>query len=320
MSGEALLKKLRDRFGKVRGRLQADAPMSKLTWFQVGGPADILFQPADEADLAELLRQLPAEIPVTVVGVGSNLLVRDGGIEGVVVRLSARGFGSVEQLDDTRLKAGAAVPDKKLAAAALEAGLGGFAFYHGIPGAVGGALRMNAGANDSETTERVVEVMAVDRHGDRFLLSHEDMGYGYRHSDAAEGLIFTAGVFEGEPAERSAIEAAMAEVQQHRETVQPIREKTGGSTFKNPQGHSAWKVIDAAGMRGFRVGGAQMSEMHCNFMINTGDASAFDLETLGETVREKVLANQGIRLDWEIKRIGRFVPGREVRRLEDRGA
>jgi len=279
--------------------------MAKITWFQVGGPADILFQPADEDDLAQFLKQLPAEIPVMVVGVGSNLLVREGGIEGVVIRLSARGFGQIEDIGDNRLKAGAAVPDKKLAAAALEAGIGGFEFYHGIPGGLGGALRMNAGANDGETTNRVVKVMAIDRAGKKHQLSHNDMGYTYRHSAAAADLIFTSAVFEGMPGEKNTIQKRMDEVQAHRESVQPIREKTGGSTFKNPPGHSSWKLIDEAGMRGFMVGKAQMSEMHCNFMINTGGATATDLETLGEQVRARVLENSGIELEWEIKRIGR---------------
>lgn len=311
-AGEALLERLSGELGGLRGRLQADADMSKLTWFRVGGPADLLFQPADEDDLALFLSHLPEDIPVTVVGVGSNLLVRDGGIEGVVIRLSAKGFGAVEQISETRLKAGTAALDKKLAAAALEAGIGGFAFYHGIPGGIGGALRMNAGANGTETTERVVEVTAIDRQGRRHVLSHDDMGYTYRHSSAAPDLIFTFAVFEGEPQDREEIRKAMDEVQHHRETVQPVKEKTGGSTFKNPAGHSAWKLVDEAGMRGYRVGGAQMSEMHCNFMINTGEATAHDLEMLGETVRRKVLENSGIRLDWEIKRIGRFADGAEA--------
>ena len=297
----------------VRGRLTPDAPMSKITWFQVGGPADLLFSPADEADLVQFLKTLPSHIPVMVVGVGSNLLVRDGGIEGVVIRLSGRGFGQVEALGQNRLRAGAAVPDKKLAAAALSEGLAGFEFYHGIPGAIGGALRMNAGANGTETTNRVVEVRAVTRSGEVVTLSHSDMGYSYRHSSADKTLIFTSAVFEGVPGEEAAIQAAMDEVQHHRETVQPIKEKTGGSTFKNPDGHSSWKLVDEAGLRGFSVGGAQMSEMHCNFMINRSGASGFDLETLGETVREKVHRNSGILLEWEIKRLGRFEPGREVK-------
>lgn len=315
LRGEALLKKLEGRLAGIRGRLQADVLMAKLTWFQAGGPADLLFQPADEEDLAAFLAALPEEIPVMVVGVGSNLLVRDGGIEGVVIRLSAKGFGSVERLDGNRLRVGGAVPDKKLAAEALEAGLGGFAFYHGIPGGIGGALRMNAGANGAETTQRVIEVIAIDRQGRKHVLSHEDMGYTYRHSSAPDDYIFTSGLFEGLPAEPETIRAEMDAVQHHRETVQPVREKTGGSTFKNPPGHSAWKLIDAAGLRGYRIGDAQMSEMHCNFMINTGAATAHDLELLGETVRARVLANSGIRLEWEIRRIGRFAPGREVEAL-----
>ena len=312
MSGQALLERLEGRLEALRGRLQADADMSRLTWFRVGGPADLLFQPADEEDLAHFLKILPQDVPVMVVGVGSNLLVRDGGIEGVVIRLSAKGFGSVERIGETRLRAGAAVLDKKLAAEALAAGLGGFAFYHGIPGGIGGALRMNAGANGTETTDRLVEVTAIDRKGERHVLSHRDMGYTYRHSAAADDLIFTSAVFEGIPSPEMQIQSEMDQVQHHRETVQPVKEKTGGSTFKNPEGHSAWKMVDAAGLRGFRVGGAQMSEMHCNFMINTGDATAHDLETLGETVRERVFAQSGVLLDWEIKRIGRFQLGKTV--------
>ena len=311
-AGEALLERLSGQLDGLRGRVQADADMSKLTWFRVGGPADLLFQPADEDDLALFLNHLPEDVPVTVVGVGSNLLVRDGGIEGVVIRLSAKGFGAVEPVSGTRLKAGAAVLDKKLAAAALEAGIGGFAFYHGIPGGIGGALRMNAGANGTETTQRVIEVTAIDRQGGRHVLSHADMGYTYRHSAAAPDLIFTSAIFEGELQNREDIRQAMDDVQHHRETVQPVKEKTGGSTFKNPEGQSAWRLVDEAGMRGYQVGGAQMSEMHCNFMINTGEATAYDLEMLGETVRRKVLENSGIRLDWEIKRIGRFANGAEV--------
>ena len=304
-TGEALLKKLSTELSEVRGRLTPDAMMSKLTWFQVGGPADILFQPADEEDLCLFLNRLPQEVPVMVVGVGSNLLVRDGGIEGVVIRLSAKGFGEVEQVSDTQLIAGAAIPDKRLAAKAFDAGLGGFAFYHGIPGGIGGALRMNAGANGIETTERVKEVHAVDRSGAKSILSHAEMGYTYRHCDASTDLIFTRALFEGFEQEKDEIQAQMDAVQHHRETVQPVKEKTGGSTFKNPDGYSSWKLVDEAGMRGHMVGGAQMSEMHCNFMINTGNATAADLEGLGELVREKVLANSGISLQWEIKRIGR---------------
>lgn len=298
-------------FAGLRGRLTAGAPMEGLTWLRVGGPADLLFQPADEEDLAAFLAS-SAGMPVQVVGVGSNLLVRDGGIEGAVVRLSARGFGTAEVLDHYRIRAGAAIPDKRLAAIAFEAGIGGFHFYHGIPGALGGALRMNAGANGVETAERVVEVRALDRNGNARLLRKADMGYSYRHSDAPDDLIFVSALLEGYAQDQAEIRAAMDAVQQHRETVQPIREKTGGSTFKNPPGHSAWKLIDAAGCRGLTIGGAQMSPMHCNFMINLGTATAHDLELLGETVRARVLEHSGIALEWEIRRIGRFEPGREV--------
>ncbi|MEO0496805.1 MAG: UDP-N-acetylmuramate dehydrogenase [Pseudomonadota bacterium] len=302
--------------GGIRGRLSVDADLSKVTWFRVGGPADILFQPADTDDLCQFLRAIPRDVPVKVIGVGSNLLVRDGGLRGVVIRLSAKGFGAVENLGNNRLRAGAAATDKRVAAAALEAGLGGFAFYHGIPGAIGGALRMNAGANGTETTQRVVEVHAVDRHGERHVLSHADMGYSYRHSGASPDLIFTHAVMAGEPASTEDIQSEMDAVQHHRETVQPVKEKTGGSTFKNPNGHSAWKLVDEAGLRGFKVGDAQMSEMHCNFMLNTGNATAHDLETLGETVRGRVFANSGVLLEWEIKRIGDFASSAPVQPFE----
>jgi UDP-N-acetylmuramate dehydrogenase len=310
--GTELLKRLGEAVSGIRGRLTPDAGMDAVTWFRVGGPADLLFQPADEVDLAAFLKLLPEDVPVTVVGIGSNLLVRDGGIPGVVIRLSAKGFGHAAVERENRIRAGAAIPDKRLAGVALEAGIGGFHFYHGIPGGIGGALRMNAGANGVETRERVVEVRALDRKGGAHILSNEQMGYAYRHSSAPAELIFVEALFEGYREDRETIKAAMDEVQHHRETVQPIREKTGGSTFKNPSGTSAWKEVDAAGCRGLVIGGAQMSPMHCNFMINTGTATAHDLELLGETVRARVLEHSGIRLEWEIKRLGRFKPGQEV--------
>jgi UDP-N-acetylmuramate dehydrogenase len=297
------------RFGdlsRIRGRLTPGASLAPVTWFRVGGPADLLFQPADEDDLALFLKQLPADVPVTVVGIGSNLLVRDGGVEGVVIRLSAKGFGNAALEEGNRIHVGAALPDKRVAAFALEQGLAGFAFYHGIPGGIGGALRMNAGANGCETRERLIEVRAVDRQGKRHVLSNADMGFSYRHSSPPADLIFTEAVYQGEPAEKSLIEAEMAAVQEHRERAQPIREKTGGSTFVNPPGGKAWQLIDAAGCRGTMVGGAQVSQMHCNFLINTGAATGHDLETLGETVRARVLENSGVRLEWEIKKLGRF--------------
>lgn len=312
MRGETLLEKLGNRLAKIRGRITPNAEMEKITWFRAGGLAEALFQPADEDDLAAFLKAVPEEIPLIVVGIGSNLLVREGGIPGFVIRLSAKGFGEAQAISATQIKAGAATPDKRLAAVAHEAGIGGFHFYHGIPGGVGGALRMNAGANGVETRERVVEVRAFDRKGNVHTLSNAEMGYAYRHSSASSGLIFTSALFEGYPEDREAIKAAMDAVQHHRETVQPIREKTGGSTFKNPEGTSAWKEIDKAGCRGLMIGGAQMSPMHCNFMINTGNATGYDLEFLGETVRAKVMEKSGIRLHWEIKRIGNFKPGHEV--------
>ncbi|MDP3896875.1 MAG: UDP-N-acetylmuramate dehydrogenase [Mesorhizobium sp.] len=312
VDGHALMSRVGDRLAGLRGRITPNAEMDKITWFRAGGSAEALFQPADEDDLTAFLKAVPADVPVMVVGIGSNLLVREGGIPGFVVRLSAKGFGEVEQVADTRIRAGASTPDKRVAAFAHEHGIGGFHFYHGIPGGIGGALRMNAGANGVETRERVVEVRALDRKGDLHVLSNADMGYAYRHSSAAPDLIFTSAVFEGYPESQEAIKAAMEAVQHHRETVQPIREKTGGSTFKNPEGTSAWKEIDKAGCRGLMIGGAQMSPMHCNFMINTGTATGYDLEYLGETVRARVLENSGIRLQWEIKRLGQFKTGREI--------
>ena len=310
--GQQLIESLGDRLAGLRGRITVDAEMEKITWFRAGGIADALFQPADEEDLVAFLKAVPEDIQLMVVGIGSNLLVRDGGLRGFVIRLSAKGFGNTEIVSPTQIRAGAATPDKRLAALALEAGIGGFHFYPGIPGGVGGALRMNAGANGVETRERVVEVRALDRQGNVHILSNADMGYSYRHTTAPKGLIFTSALFEGYPEQREVIKEAMDAVQHHRETVQPIREKTGGSTFKNPDGTSAWKEIDKAGCRGLMIGGAQMSPMHCNFMINTGSATGYDLEYLGETVRARVLEASGIRLEWEIKRIGEFRPGREV--------
>ncbi|WP_417686186.1 UDP-N-acetylmuramate dehydrogenase [Roseibium sp.] len=306
MSFPDLLELYPDLARGIRGKLTPNQPLSAVTWFRVGGPAQLLFQPADEDDLAAFLTKLPEDVPVLPVGLGSNLLIRDGGLEGVVIRLSAKGFGGIEEIGGNRLKAGAAVPDKRLAEVAAKAGLGGFAFYTGIPGGIGGALRMNAGAHGTETCQRMVELTAIDRKGQRHVLTNADMDYAYRHSGASKDLIFTSAVFEGIPMSEEEIRAEMAAVVEHRERAQPIREKTGGSTFKNPEGSSAWKEVDAAGCRGLTVGGAQMSEMHCNFMINTGTASGHDLELLGETVRKRVFETSGVRLEWEIKRLGRF--------------
>ncbi len=290
---------------KLKGRLLANQPLAPLTWFRVGGLAQLFFTPADEEDLAYFLSKLPVEIPVTVVGVGSNLIVRDGGIPGVVIRLSPKGFGQIDTVGKGQMLVGAAVLDKKLAEAALAAGAGGLEFYYGIPGAVGGALRMNAGANGGETKDVVTYVTGVDRAGDMLTFSQAEMGFAYRHCAVESDVIFTSALFQGTPSDPATIRAAMDAVQAHREAAQPIREKTGGSTFKNPAGHSAWKLVEAAGCRGLRVGGAQVSEQHCNFLINAGSATAADIEALGEEVRRRVLDTSGLELEWEIKRLGR---------------
>jgi UDP-N-acetylmuramate dehydrogenase len=287
----------------LRGRLLANQSLAELTWFRVGGPAQVLFTPADEDDLAYFLSHLSSELAVTVVGVGSNLIVRDGGIPGVVIRLSPRGFGEVSANGDV-VSAGTAALDKRVAEAAAAANIGGLEFYFGIPGTIGGALRMNAGANGAETRDVLIEAVGIGRDGKKHTFSNADMKFVYRSSGVDPSIIFTAARFRGTIAASEAIRARMNEVQSHRETAQPIREKTGGSTFQNPPGHSAWKLIDAAGCRGLRVGGAQVSEMHCNFLINTGAATGHDIETLGDTVRARVKENSGIELHWEIKRIG----------------
>ena len=292
------------RLPRLRGRLLANQPLAELTWFRVGGPAQILFMPEDEADLAYLLGALPSEIPVTVIGLGSNLIVRDGGVHGIVIRLG-RGFGEVSvEAGGGRIRAGTAVPDVKVGRTAQEAGLAGLAFFRGIPGAVGGALRMNGGAYGRETKDALVEARGIDRQGRVRVFANRDMRYSYRHCGAPEDVIFTEALFQGTPGDRAEIAAEMERITESREATQPIKSRTGGSTFKNPPGHKAWQLIDAAGCRGLRIGGAQVSEMHCNFLINLGAASAADIETLGETVRQRVKENSGIELEWEIKRIG----------------
>lgn len=290
---------------ELRGRLLANQAMAGLTWFRVGGPAQVLFTPADEQDLAYLLAHLPAEIPVTVVGLGSNLIVRDGGIPGLVIRLGGKAFGEIALEEGDRLRAGTSVPDVKVARAAADASLDGLAFYRGIPGCVGGALRMNAGAHGGETTDVLVEARGVTRKGEIVTLSHADMGFTYRNSALSTAeIIFTSALFQGRPGDKQAILAEMDRVTSTREAAQPIKERTGGSTFKNPDGGKAWQLIDAAGCRGLRIGGAQVSEMHCNFLINTGGATAADIELLGEEVRRRVKDTSGYELHWEIKRLG----------------
>ena len=290
----------------VRGRLLFDEPLAPLTWLRVGGSAEALFLPADEDDLAMVLQALPPEVEVTVLGVGSNVIVRDGGVDGLVVRLGGRGFGEIHiEPEENRVTAGAAVLDAALARGAASAGVGGLEFYAGIPGAVGGALTMNAGCYGGETGDWLTVAWGVDRGGARRVFTRADFAYGYRHSQAPADIIWTGAVFQGRPGNRDEIEQSMVAITRRRETTQPIREKTGGSTFKNPPGDSAWRLIDEAGWRGKPFGGAMFSPLHANFLINTGEASAADLEDLGETVRSDVQAKFGVMLDWEIKRIGR---------------
>ena len=296
------------RLPPVRGKLEASVTLAPFTWFRVGGPAEVLFQPADEADLADFLRLCPADIPILAVGVGSNLIVRDGGVPGVVIRLSPRGFGQIST-DGLQVTAGAACLDASVAKRAAEAGIAGLEFYRGVPGTIGGALRMNAGCYDSETKDVLVSCVAYDRAGQRHEFSCADMGFTYRHTTAPADLIFVSATFQGTAGDPAEILARMDAITQKREQSQPIRDKTGGSTFKNPDpvqsgGRKSWQVIDAAGLRGYQIGGAQMSEKHCNFMINTGTATAKDLEALGEHVIQQVKATQGVDLHWEIKRIG----------------
>jgi UDP-N-acetylmuramate dehydrogenase len=297
-----IVPELKKRLPNLRGRLLANQPLGEFTWFRVGGPAQALFMPEDENDLAHALANLPNDIPVTVIGAGSNLIVRDGGVEGVVVRLG-RGFNAIDADAQSRVTAGAAVLDVMVARAAQKAGIAGLAFLSGIPGTIGGALRMNGGAYDGETKGILVEARGVDRAGNIRTFTNADMGFSYRHCSVPEDVIFTSAVFQGRAGEPDAIAAEMTAIKDKRETSQP-RNRTGGSTFKNPAGNNAWKVIDAAGCRGLKIGDAQVSELHCNFLINLGHASASDIETLGETVRERVQANSGIALEWEIKRIG----------------
>jgi UDP-N-acetylmuramate dehydrogenase len=294
----------------VRGQLLRGERLAPFTWFRVGGPADALFLPADADDLSQFLAALPRETPLLPIGVGSNLIVRDGGVPGVVVRLAGRAWAQIEPLGGARIRAGAGALDSMLAKGAAKAGVAGLEFYVGVPGSVGGALTMNAGCYGRETKDVLVEATALDRQGRRLTLSNADFGFTYRHNALPEDLIFLDATFQGTPDDPAAIAARMAEITARREASQPIREKTGGSTFKNPlaasgEKLSAWKLVDEAGMRGARRGGAQVSEKHANFLINTGEATAADIEGLGEDVRAAVKAKHGVELEWEIKRIGR---------------
>jgi UDP-N-acetylmuramate dehydrogenase len=289
-----IVPELKAKLPQLRGRLIANQPLAELTWFRVGGPAQVMFMPEDESDLAYLLRATP-DIAVTVIGLGSNLIVRDGGVPGIVIRLG-RGFNDIKVEGGNRLRAGAAVPDVKVARAAQEAGLSGLSFLRGIPGGIGGALRMNGGAYGRETKDALVEARGVDRKGNLHVFSNSDLHYSYRHCGAPEDVIFTAAVFAGEPGDRQKISAEMDKITEAREATQPIKSRTGGSTFKNPPGGKAWQLIDAAGCRGLKIGEAQVSELHCNFLINLGNASAADIEQLGETVRQRVQDHSGVEL------------------------
>ncbi|WP_411576862.1 UDP-N-acetylmuramate dehydrogenase [Terasakiella sp. A23] len=293
---------LLDRLPAVRGRISANAPLDKITWFRVGGPAEVMFRPADADDLAQFIQNKPDDVPVTFIGVGSNLLVRDGGIPGVVIRLG-RNFVSIE-VEDNQIIAGAGALDGNVAKVALDNSLSGLEFLSGIPGTIGGALRMNAGAYGREMKDVLVEATAISPEGEIKTLSLEDMGYSYRHCDLSDDWTFLSARLNGLLADKTDIAAEMQKIQDARGGSQPIRSRTGGSTFANPEGHSAWKLVDEAGCRGLKMGGAQVSEQHCNFLINTGDATAADLEGLGEEVRKRVKETSGVELRWEIKRIG----------------
>jgi len=298
-----LVPDLKAQLPALRGRLMANQSLAELTWFRVGGPAQILFMPEDQQDLAYFLSRAPRDLPVTVIGLGSNVIIRDGGVAGVVVRLG-RGFSDVSIESGQRIRVGAAVPDVRVARAAQEAGIAGLAFMRGIPGAVGGALRMNGGAYGGEIKDVLVEARGVDRGGNIRTYANADMHYTYRHCGVVEDVIFTEAVLQGRAGDPAVIAAEMDKITESREATQPVKTRTGGSTFKNPPGQKAWQLIDAAGCRGLRIGGAQVSELHCNFLINLGDASAADIETLGETVRQRVKEHSGVALEWEIKRIG----------------
>ncbi|SCA57408.1 UDP-N-acetylenolpyruvoylglucosamine reductase [Candidatus Terasakiella magnetica] len=294
---------LLDRLPPVRGRLSANAPLNKVTWFRVGGPAEVMFRPQDAQDLADFIKNKPLDVDVTFIGVGSNLLIRDGGIPGVVVRLG-RNFANIS-VDGDCISAGAGALDGNVAKVALENSLGGLEFLSGIPGTIGGALRMNAGAYGREMKDVLVEAQAISPQGELKTLNLNEMGYSYRHCDLGDaGWTFVSTRMKATPSPKETIAAEMQRIQDARGESQPIRSRTGGSTFANPEGHKAWQLVDEAGCRGLKRGGAQVSQQHCNFLINTGEATAADLEGLGEEVRTRVKETSGVELRWEIKRIG----------------
>jgi UDP-N-acetylmuramate dehydrogenase len=297
-----IVPELKSRMPELRGRLLANQPLAESAWFRVGGPAQALFMPEDEQDLGYFLHHLPEEMPLMVLGAASNVIIRDGGIPGVVVRLGTR-FGSIAVEDGHRVRAGTGILDVRVSRAARDAGVAGLEFLSGIPGGIGGALRMNAGAYGGETKDILIEARGVDRSGIVRTFANKDMGYSYRQSSVQADVIFTEALFQGRAGDPAEIGAAMNVIAEKRKASQPPN-KTCGSTFKNPPGQKAWQLIDAAGCRGLTVGGAQVSELHCNFLINLGGATAADIETLGETVRKRVKDSSGVELEWEIKRIG----------------
>lgn len=288
---------------RVRGRLTEQAPLAPLVWFKAGGAAQWLFEPKDVEDLSDFLADLEPDVPVMGLGLGSNLIVRDGGVPGVVVRLG-KAFAQVERLDDTTLRCGGGASGILVSSTARDAGIAGLEFLRSIPGTVGGFVRMNGGAYGREVKDVLVEAELVLRSGERRTLPLDALGYTYRHSELPEGAIVVGAVFRGEPGEPAAIQAEMDRIASEREASQPLRSKTGGSTFKNPPGTKAWKEVDAAGCRGLTIGDAQVSEKHCNFLLNRGSATAADIEALGEEVRRRVKANSGVELEWEIQRVG----------------
>lgn len=290
----------------LRGEVVENAPLAPYSWFRTGGAADVLFTPVDEDDLATFLKSLPFDVPLLIIGLGSNLLIRDGGFRGAALRLG-KGFTHINVEKPLRLHVGAGAADVKVARAAAEAGIAGLSFLRGIPGTIGGALRMNGGAYGGEVKDVLIEARALDRQGNTHTLKHKDMAFTYRHCGANEELIFTDAVFEGIEGDPATILTQMSEITQARSATQPVNTRTGGSTFKNPDGHKAWELIDQAGCRGLRIGDAQVSELHCNFLINHGSATAHDIETLGDEVRKRVLETSGIALHWEIKRVGEFL-------------
>ncbi len=300
------------RLPEVRGEYVEQASLSRYTWFRTGGPAEVLFKPADADDLAAFIERKPQDVPVTVIGVGSNLLIRDGGVPGVVVRLG-RGFGCVSVREDRIMAAGGAL-DVSVAAAARDAGLSGLEFLAGIPGTIGGAVRMNAGAYEREMKDIVLYARVVDSDGNQRHVRADEMGFDYRHTDMPEDWIVIGVVLQGAKDDRGSVARRMEEIRSQREETQPLRTRTGGSTFANPNpndsgGRKAWQLIDDAGCRGLVRGGAMVSEKHCNFLLNTGEATSTDLEGLGDDVRRRVLARTGVELKWEIRRIGLALDG-----------